>query len=74
MPRDFLDALFGFALVACAVAQWLILRGVLRSAPDRTASPTVRAPHRGGEIFWAVLPAFLLAATFYLAWRTMHPS
>ena len=79
-----LDALFWTAVLACAVAQFFILRAVLRPSPlpsvnagvDAGASPLpVRVQSgRTQEIVWAVLPSLLLAAAFVLAWRVMHPA
>lgn len=77
-----LDAVFWIAAAACAVAQFYILRAVLR--PD-IASPLDENPHvshstiasrrqsgRLQETVWAVLPAIFLVAAFVLAWRAMH--
>ena len=73
MPGLLHVTLFWVAVVACAVAQWFILRGVLRTAPDGAVSPNVRTPNRATEIFWAILPAFFLVAAFLYAWRAMNP-
>jgi hypothetical protein len=81
-----LDALFWVAVSGCAVAQFFILRAVLRPSPlpsvNSAASPAGtgadlplrRQSGRTQEIIWAVLPALLLATAFVLAWRAMHPT
>ena len=79
-----LDALFWVAVSGCAVAQFFILRAVLRPSPlpsvNSTTSaagadlPVRRQSGRTQEIIWAVLPSLLLAAAFVLAWRVMHPA
>jgi heme/copper-type cytochrome/quinol oxidase subunit 2 len=79
-----LDALFWVAVSGCAVAQFFILRAVLRpmavpfadSAPSSTGAdlPVRRQSGRTQEIVWALLPSLLLAAAFVLAWRVMHPA
>ena len=78
-----LDALFWTAVLACAVAQFFILRAVLRPAtlPSVNAGVDPGSPlpvrvqsGRVQEIVWAVLPALLLAGAFVLAWRAMHPA
>ena len=78
-----LDALFWTAVAGCAVAQFFILRAVLRPAalpsvnsatsPGAADLPVRRQSGRTQEIIWAVLPSLLLAAAFVLAWRAMHP-
>ena len=78
-----LDALFWIAVLGCAVAQFFIIRAVLRpsaglpaESPLRTPSSAVPVRRQSGrvqEIIWAVLPSLLLAAAFVLAWRVMHP-
>jgi hypothetical protein len=79
-----LDALFWVAVSGCAVAQFFILRAVLRPSAlppvNRAATtagsdlPIRRQSGRTQEIIWAVLPSLLLAAAFVLAWRVMHPA
>ena len=76
MSPALLDGLFWVAVVCCAIAQLYILRAVFRTLPPRPTSVdalNVPMPHRQQEIVWAILPAFLLAAAFYGAWRSMHP-
>ncbi|MEO7520428.1 MAG: hypothetical protein ABIW79_01300 [Gemmatimonas sp.] len=77
-----LDALFVIAALSCAVAQFFIIRAVLRPSalPLESAlrSPGAdslarRQSSRVQEIVWAVLPSLLLAAAFVFAWRVMHP-
>ncbi|HYW32358.1 MAG TPA: hypothetical protein VE869_12680 [Gemmatimonas sp.] len=76
-----LDAVFWSAALSCAIAQFFILRAVLRppAVPDEATRtpgdaslPIRRQSGRVQEIVWAVLPAFLLTAAFVLAWRNMH--
>ncbi len=82
-----LGALFWAAVLGCAIAQFFILRTAFRplvpveetgSGDRNAADPAPRArmipsSRRPMEIVWAILPVFLLAAAFYLAWQTMHP-
>jgi len=81
-----MGALFWAAVLGCAVAQFFILRTAFRPlAPDTdpgsasgteeatTRSRMIPSSRRPMEIVWAILPVFLLAAAFYLAWQTMHP-
>jgi len=73
--------LFWSAVLACAIAQFFILRTAFRpaGATDASAEPggrpmMVPTSQRPMEILWAVLPVLLLVAAFYLAWTTMHPA
>ncbi len=74
-------ALFWTAVLGCVVAQFFILRTAFRPlAPSDadSADPAVRSrmipsSRRPMEIVWAILPVFLLAAAFYLAWQAMQP-
>ena len=78
-----LDVLFWIAVLGCAVAQFFIIRAVLKpnvglpaESALRTPSETLPARRQSGraqEIVWAVLPSLLLGAAFVLAWRVMHP-
>jgi hypothetical protein len=81
MSSVVLEALFWGAAAACAAGQVVILRAVLRTAPDGGApaasapapeAPDVPKPNRPLEILWAVLPGVLLAAAFAGTWRAMH--
>ncbi len=69
VPGPLLLALFWFAVAACAVAQFFILRAVWRVVPSVTGSPDVPAPRRAPEMAWALLPTLLVAALFIGAWR-----
>ena len=83
MPPVLLDVLFWIAVFGCAVAQFFIIRAVLKPNAGLPAESALRAPSetlparrqsgRTQEIVWAVLPSLLLGAAFVLAWRTMHP-
>ena len=44
--------------------------GFADSATPERMIPSSRRPM---EIMWAILPVFLLAAAFSLAWQAMHP-
>ena len=61
------DAIFWIAVGLCSIAQIAIVRSVLISP---TGSSSVG--RRLGEIAWAVLPGFALAALFVFTWRAMH--
>lgn len=72
-----MGALFWTAVLGCAVAQFFILRTAFRrlvpDADSATPARMIPSSRRPMEIVWAILPVFLLAATFYLAWQAMHP-
>ncbi|MES2524477.1 MAG: hypothetical protein V4617_17390 [Gemmatimonadota bacterium] len=83
MRPAILDAVFWIAALSCAIAQFFILRAVLRPSvvpepgtrtPGDASLPVRRQSGRIQEIVWAVLPSLLLAAAFVLAWQTMHPA
>lgn len=72
-------ALFWSAVLACAIAQFFILRTAFRpaGATDTSTEPGGRAmmvpsSRRAMEMIWAVLPALLLGAAFFFAWRAMR--
>ncbi len=65
-------ALFWVSVVACVVAQYFIVRAVVRAVPAETGSPDVPSPNKAMEIAWAILPALLMLAVFVGAWRHMH--
>jgi hypothetical protein len=83
MSPVILDAIFWVAAFGCALAQFFIIRAVLRPAAALPAESPLRSPAstlpvrrqsgRIQEIVWAVLPSLLLAGAFVLAWRVMHP-
>lgn len=73
IPPAVLDLLFWVAAVACVVSQFFILRAVWRVVPAVTGSPSVPAPRRASEVFWAVLPTLLMLGAFVGAYRLMHP-
>jgi len=54
------------------VAQYFIVRAVVRVVPSETGSPHVPSPNKALEIAWAILPALLMVAVFVGAWRQMH--
>lgn len=64
-------ALFWFAVVACCVAQYFIMRAVFRTLPAAPTSSAVPAPRRWAEIVQVILPIAGLVALFYGAWRAM---
>lgn len=66
--------LFWIAVAACVVAQFFIIRAVVRAVPSETGSPHVPTPRRALEIAWAILPAVLIIAVFLGAWRIVSPS
>lgn len=70
----FAGALFWIAAAACVVAQFFIIRAVVRAVPSVTGSPNVPTPRRALEIAWAILPAVLIIAVFLGAWRIVSPS
>lgn len=71
-PGPVLTALFWVSAVACVVAQYFIVRAVVRAVPSETGSPDVPSPNKLMEIAWAILPALLMVAVFVGAWRHMH--
>lgn len=73
MPLPLADAIFGIAAVACAVAQWFILRGTLAAPATPAAGSAVPAARRRAEIVWAVVPAIALAWVLVATWRAVHP-
>ena len=75
MPLVVFDVLFWLAVASCAVAQFYIVRAVLRPTLEPPASAALLPrPHRALEIAWVILPALLLGAAFWLTWRHMHTS
>lgn len=74
VPAPVLDALFWTAAIACAVAQYFIVRAVWKVIPSGTSSPDVPAPRRAMEIMWVLLPVVLLAGAFVGTWRHLHPA
>jgi heme/copper-type cytochrome/quinol oxidase subunit 2 len=69
-----LDVLFWTAAVACAIAQYFIVRAVWKVIPSGISSPDVPAPRRALEIMWVLLPVLLLAGAFAGTWRHLHPA
>jgi hypothetical protein len=67
------DAIFWVAVACCAIAQAAILKSVI-VAPARggKALPSQPDARRVGEIAWAILPGFALAAVFVYTWRAMR--
>jgi len=74
LPESVAVVLFVVAAVACVIAQFFIIRAVVRVVPAVTGSPHVPSPNRAMEIAWAILPAVLIIAVFVGAWRLMYPS
>jgi heme/copper-type cytochrome/quinol oxidase subunit 2 len=73
MPLPLADAIFGIAAVACAVAQWFILRGTLAASATPAAGDAVPTARRRAEIVWAVVPAIALAWVLAATWFAIHP-
>jgi heme/copper-type cytochrome/quinol oxidase subunit 2 len=74
VPSSVLDVLFWTAAVACAIAQYFIVRAVWKVIPSGISSPDVPAPRRALEIMWVLLPVLLLAGAFAGTWRHLHPA
>lgn len=72
IPPVVLTLMFWVAAVACIVSQFFILRAVWRVVPSETGSPSVPAPRRASEVFWAILPTVLMIGAFIGAYRLMH--
>jgi heme/copper-type cytochrome/quinol oxidase subunit 2 len=72
VPSPVLLTLFWASAAACVVAQYFIVRAVVRAVPSETGSPDVPSPNKLMEIAWAILPALLMVAVFVGAWRHMH--
>lgn len=78
MPEAAADLMFWVALVCCAVAQIAIIRSVFLVTPAAatgaaaTGAERAAAPRRASELAWALLPAIVLAALFWVTWRAMH--
>jgi hypothetical protein len=70
--------LFWMLVVACAVAQFYIVRGLFRAEVSPAeqsalgaAASSVPQPRRAAEVAWAILPLVGLVAVFVGAWRLM---
>ena len=73
MPETAADLMFWVALVCCAVAQIAIIRSVFTVTPGTAASAHGTPGYRRAtELAWALLPAVVLAALFWVTWRAMH--
>ena len=73
MPEAAADLIFWVALVCCAVAQIAIIRSVFIGTPAvATGAERAPIPRRATELAWALLPAVVLAALFWVTWRAMH--
>lgn len=72
MPEAAADLLFWVALACCAVAQIAIIRSVLLVTPSVRPGEPAPVSRRATELAWAVLPAVVLAALFWVTWRAMH--
>jgi hypothetical protein len=77
IPPALATALFWLLVVACAVAQGYIVRGLFRADPAAgragSAVPQSDVPHqnRWMELTWGILPIVGLIAVFVGAWRLM---
>ena len=74
VPGAVIGVIFWAAAAACVVAQFFIIRAVVKAVPSVTGSPDVPTPHRAMEIAWAILPGLLILAVFVGAWRLLYPS
>jgi len=72
MPEAAADLLFWVALACCAVAQIAIIRSVLIVTPSVRPNAPAPVSRRATELAWALLPAAVLAALFWVTWRAMH--
>lgn len=73
MPEAVADLMFWVALVCCAVAQVAIIRSVFIVTPAAaTGAEPGAVPRRATELAWALLPAVVLGALFWVTWRAMH--
>jgi len=73
-------ALFWACAALIVAAELLILRAAFVAPPEHAAgiaadapARTVPRPSRAGEIVWAILPLFALAAALWGAWRSLVP-
>jgi heme/copper-type cytochrome/quinol oxidase subunit 2 len=69
----FADGLFWASVACCVVAQFFIVRSILRThhVPGPGASPM--PIRRGGlELLWAVVPAVALAVLLFYTWRAVQ--
>ena len=71
------DAIFWIAVASCALAQFAIVRSVLRmrgsaAGTGHVSSPLLPRTRPAIEIAWVVVPALALAVVLTVTWRTMH--
>ncbi|HET9424442.1 MAG TPA: hypothetical protein VFO55_03650 [Gemmatimonadaceae bacterium] len=65
---------FFACVAACVIGHAAILIAVARR-PARAGEPGVPLPRRGLEIFWALVPAVVLALVFTATWdRVREPA
>ncbi|MEX2178408.1 MAG: hypothetical protein WD801_06840 [Gemmatimonadaceae bacterium] len=66
---------FVTAAVLCAVGHIAILLSVVRSrAAVAVADPNVPRPRLGTEVFWAIVPALILALVLTATWTRVRDS
>ena len=68
------DAIFWICVVACAVAQFGILRATVAARRHGAPTPVHRPATALEEVAWAVLPVLALIGAIVLTWRTLHPA
>lgn len=64
-------ALFWACLVITVVAELLILRSAFFPPADMVPADNMPTSPRIVEMIWGVLPAVVLAAIFWAAWRAL---
>jgi molybdopterin biosynthesis enzyme MoaB len=67
------EAIFWIAALACAVAQFALLRSSFRIKKD-TKSELVPGSPRAVELAWAILPAVVLCILLFATWRKVAGS
>ncbi|MFI5239346.1 MAG: cytochrome c oxidase subunit II transmembrane domain-containing protein [Gemmatimonadales bacterium] len=64
-------ALFWACLVITVIAELLILRSAFFPPNDMVPAENMPKSPRVVEMIWGILPAIVLAAIFWAAWRAM---
>ena len=71
MNQPLAETIFWVAALACVVAEIAILRSTF-AARRVQRSALVPASPRSGEIAWAIIPVFGLAAVLVLTWQQIE--